>query len=265
MPRQLRFVFAALCLIVPPAVARAQIGAAEFAARRDSLAVRIDSGVVIAFGGRTPVTDFGPFYQLPAFRYLTNFDEPDAAFMMVVRGGHATSTIFLTPIDPRTAFYYGRRPDSATVVRTLGVGARPFSALAGVADSLAGVGFPFYTLTDFADADFAHQDSLTRGRMFERALVARHPGLVVKDAHPIVNDLRAHKSAAEIVLLQRAAQISSVGHRAVLSMPEPQHEYEIQAVLENAFMKLGGARPAYGSIVGAGRNGTQLQDRKSVV
>jgi Xaa-Pro aminopeptidase len=239
-------------------VVRAQISDTEFAARRDSVAVHIDSGVVIAFGGRTPVTDFGPFYQLPSFHYLTNFDEPDAAFVMVVRGGHATSTILISPIDPRTAFYYGRRPDSATVVRTLGVAARSFSALSGVADSLAASGLPFYSLADFADADFARQDSLTRGRMFVRGLVARHPGLEVRDAHPIVDGLRARKSPAEIALLRRAAEISSEGHRAVLSAPEPRHEYELKAVLENTFTRLGGARPAYGSIVGAGRNGTQL-------
>src|SRR5207237_6389139 len=69
----------------------AQIPAAEYAARRDSLAARIGDGVVVAFGGRTPVTDLGPFYQLPAFHYLTNFDEPDAAFVMVVRGGRQSS------------------------------------------------------------------------------------------------------------------------------------------------------------------------------
>ncbi|HEY8312258.1 MAG TPA: Xaa-Pro peptidase family protein, partial [Gemmatimonadaceae bacterium] len=245
-------------MILPATAARAQIGAAEFSARRAALATRIDSGVVIAFGGRTPVSDFGPFYQLPAFHYLTNFDEPDAAFIMVVRGGRPSNTVFLSPIDPRVAFYYGRRPDSAAVVRTLGMSARPFDALEGVADSLAASGLPIYTLADFSDADFARQDSLTRGVMFVRSLIARHPGLVVKDAHPFVNDLRAHKSAAEIALLRRAAQISSDGHRAVLVAPEPQHEYEMQAELEHVFMKEGGARPAYGSIVGSGRHGTQL-------
>ena len=257
MQRQLCFILTALCLVAPIG-ASAQISSAEFAARRDSLAAHIDSGVVIAFGGRTPVTDFGPFYQLPAFHYLTSFDEADAAVVMVVHGGHATSTVFISPIDPRTAFYYGRRPDSATVVRTLGMSARSFAALEGVVDSLATTGLPVYTLADFADADFARQDSLTRGRMFMRSLAARHPGLVVRDAHPIVDALRARKSPAEIALLKRAAEISSVGHRALLSMPEPQHEYEMQAVLEYNFTRLGGARPAYGSIVGAGRNGTQL-------
>lgn len=258
MRHRLKLTLSALCLLAPLGAARAQISNSEFAARRDSLAARIGSGVVIAFGERTPVTDFGPFYQLPAFHYLTNFDEADAAFVMVVRDGRASSTIFISPIDPRTAFYYGRRPDSAAVVGTLGVAARPFAALKGVADSLATSGLPIYTLADFADADFARQDSLTRGNMFMRSLVARHPGLVVKDAHPIVDALRARKSPAEIALLRRAAEISSAGHRALLSMPEPQHEYEMQAVLEYTFTKLGGSRPAYGSIVGAGRNGTQL-------
>src|SRR6185312_1537873 len=36
------------------------------------------------------------------------------------------------------------------------------------------------------------------------------------------------------------------------------HEYELKAALENTFTKLGGSRPAYGSIVGAGQRGTQL-------
>src|SRR5213075_3443598 len=85
----------------------AQVPAAEFAARRDSVAAHIGDGVLLAIGGRTPIADFGPFYQLPAFHYLTNFDEPDAAFVMVVHGGRQASTLFLTPIDPRRAFYYG--------------------------------------------------------------------------------------------------------------------------------------------------------------
>jgi len=79
------------------------IGQAEFAARRDSLAARIDSGIVIAFGERNPVADFGPFYQLPAFHYLTNYDEPDAAFVMVVRRGRGAGTLFITPSEPPTS------------------------------------------------------------------------------------------------------------------------------------------------------------------
>src|SRR5258705_11346011 len=97
--------------------APAQISAAEFAGRRDSLAARIKDGMVVAFGGRTPTTDFGPFYQLPAFHYLTNFDEPDAAVFIVVKGGKASTTIFLTPNAPRAASYYGRRQHTTPTER----------------------------------------------------------------------------------------------------------------------------------------------------
>ena len=251
----------ALTLVAASSIA-AQIPESEFAARRDSLARRIDSGVVIAFGGRTLVNDFGTFHQLPAFHYLTNFDEPDAAMIMVVRGGKGSTTLFLTPAEPRSAFYYGWRPDSAAVRRIHNLNARSFSSLVAVADSLAATGLPFHTLDDFEDADFSRADSLTRGRVFVRALASRHAGLAVKDAQPVVDQLRARKSAAELALLRKAAEISSEGHRAVLLAPVPSHEYELQAVLEYNFTRLGGSRPAYGSIVGSGVNGTQLHYMK---
>ncbi len=241
-----------------PMALGAQIPASEYVARRDSLAARVKDGVVVGFGGRTPVTEFGPFYQLAAFHYLTNFDEADAAMVMVVRGGRGSTTLFLTPIEARSAFYNGRRPDSAAVVRSLGVNARPFAAIGKVVDSLVATGLPFYSLGDHEAADFVQEDSLTRGGQFVRSLSARHPSLVVRDAHTIVDELRARKSPAEIALLRKAAEISSEGHRAAMTMAQPTKEYEIQAALEYTFMRLGGARPSYGSIVGGGVHGTQL-------
>ena len=254
----------ALSLVAAPLTLRAQITSAEYAARRDSLAARIDSGIVVAFGGRTPVTDFGPFYQLPAFRYLTGYLEPDAAFVMLVVDGHPQSTLFTTPADPRRAFYYGFRPDSATIARTLRLDARPFASFGAVLDSLVGAHgtLPLYALPDVEDADFARQDSLTRGQMWMRAFADGHPDVTLHDATPIVDHLRARKSPAELALLRRAAEISAEGHRAVMQAPEPRHEYELAAVLEYTFKRLGAERPAYGSIVGAGVNGTQLHYMK---
>ena len=254
-----------LMAAAPSSLVSAQLAVNEYGARRDSLATRIGNGVVVAFGGRTPVSDFGPFYQLAAFHYLTGFEEPDAAMVLVARGGKATTTLFLTPIDPRTAFYYGRRPDSTAVEQTLGMSARSFSALPRFVDSLAR-GNPkttFYSLADFAAADFAAKDSLTRGQTFMKSIAAKHRGLAVKDAHEIVDRLRARKSPTEMALLRKAAEISAEGHRAAMLAPEPAHEYEIHAAVEHAFMRLGGRRPAYGSIVGAGQNGTQLHYMKS--
>ena len=138
-----RLVVAAAFVAATPLFA--QIAPGEFAARRDSLAARIENGVVVTFGGRTLVNDFGTFFQLPAFHYLTNLDEPDSAFVMVVRDRRGASTLFLSPINARTAFYYGQRTDSSTAQSRYGIPGRPFAALGATIDSLARSGVAFYT------------------------------------------------------------------------------------------------------------------------
>src|SRR6476620_6596848 len=94
--------------------AQQPIAKAEYAARRDSLAARIGTGVVIAFGGVTPTTDYGTFYQLPAFNYLTGYQLADAALVMIVQAGKpASTTLFTKRTAARRSLYYGAEPDSA--------------------------------------------------------------------------------------------------------------------------------------------------------
>ncbi len=236
----------------------AQIPQAEYNQRRDSLAAKLGDGMLVSFGGRNPVTDFGPFFQLPDFRYLTNYNEPDAALVMVVRRGKAESILFITPAGARQQFYYGKRPDSLSVEQTLGVRARSAGSIERVIDSVARTVSTVYTLADYAADDFAIQDSLTRGQQWQRRFAAAHPNMTMRDAHPYVIQLRAKKSAAELALIRRAAEISSEGHRAAMRLQQPTKEYELQAAIEYEFMRRGGARPSYGSIVGGGIRGTQL-------
>ncbi|HYW52301.1 MAG TPA: aminopeptidase P N-terminal domain-containing protein [Gemmatimonadaceae bacterium] len=243
---------------MPAAAQEVQVPQEEYNARRDSLAAKLNDGLLVAFGGRTPVSDYGPFFQLPDFRYLTNYNEPDAALVMVIRGGRTQSTLYITQAGARQAFYYGKRPDSLTVERTLGMRARAAGVIEQVLDSLAGSVKTVYTLADFAAADFATQDSLTRGQQWERRFAAKHPAITMRDAHPYLYQLRAKKSAAEMALIRKAAEISAEGHRAAMRLSQPSREYELQAALEYEFMRLGGARPSYGSIVGGGQRGTQL-------
>ncbi len=246
----------------PMSPAAAPLSAQEFAARREALAARVENGVVVAFGGRALVHDFGAFFQLPTFHYLTNYDEPDGAFVMVVRNKRANNSLFVTPLNARTAFYYGQRAEAAVTERQFGIPGRLYSTLAATLDSLASAGLPFFALHDVEDLDFAGADSLTRGQSFIKNFVARHPGVEVRDAMPLVLQLRARKTAAELALIRQAAEISSEGHRAAMLTPNPSHEYELRAALEYTFTRMGAERVAYGSIVGAGINGTQLHYMK---
>jgi Xaa-Pro aminopeptidase len=235
----------------------------ETAARRAALAARLDSGVVIAFGGRALVHDFSTFYQLPAFRYLTELNEPDAALVMVVRNKRAQSTLFLTALDARTAFYYGQRVDSASSMTTHGLPGRSATALPAYLDSLAATGLPFFHIPDVETMDFARNDTLTRGQEALKGLATRFPRLSVRNGMPHVLQLRAKKSEAEMTLIRQAAEISAEAHRAAMLTANPQHEYELRATLEYEFTRRGAERPAYGSIVGAGVNGTTLHYMKA--
>lgn len=238
------------------------VAPSEVAARRTALAERIGDGVVVAFGGRALVHDFSTFYQLPAFRYLTELNEPDAALVMVVKGKVPQSTLFLTPLDARTAFYYGQRVDSASSMTRMGVAGRSAAALGAVLDSLAGTGLPFYHIPDVETMDFARNDSLTRGQEAIKSLTRKFPALEIRNGMPQLLQLRGKKSAAELALIRKAAEISSEGHRAAMLTANPLHEYELRAALEYEFTRRGAERPAYGSIVGSGVNGTQLHYMK---
>ena len=166
---------ALIALLLPAALAGQAVAPEEYAARRDSLAARLGNGVVVAFGAPSP-TGVNRQAQLPAFRWLTGFLEPDAALVLMLRGGHATGILFTQPRDPRRVLYDGFPPDSAAVARATGLGARSIAALAPTLDSLAGTGQTFFTLRDYAGDDYADTDSLTRGAVFMRGFAERHRG-----------------------------------------------------------------------------------------
>lgn len=230
---------------------------AEYTARRDSLAARLGSGVLVAFGAPSP-TGVARQSQLPAFRWLTGFLEPDAALVLQLRDGRASGTVFLQPRDPRRALYDGFPPDSAAVARTTGLAARSIAALGPMLDSLAGPGPTIWTLRDYAGNDYADSDSLTRGAVFMRAFAERHPGLTLRDAHPTVDSLRARKSPGELALLRRAIDVTVAAQRDAMRAIRPgMWEYQVEALFAAAFRRTGGDGPAFGSIVGSGPNSTQ--------
>ena len=136
--------------------------------------------------------------------------------------------------------------------------ARSIDALAAQLDSLSTSRLPFYTLADFATADASTTDSLTRGAHFMRRFADGHPGLVVRDAHPVLDSLRTRKSPAEVAMLRRAIDITGGALREVMRALKPEmYEYQVEAMFESAFRRAGGDGAAFVSIIGSGPNSTQ--------
>ncbi len=242
-----------------PSPAPAQVPLSDYAARRDALTARIDSGVVLAFGGVAPVNHWPAFYQLPAFYYLTGFSETGAVLLLVKRNGAVTTTLYVPTLTPIQERWIGARTHVADLQAKVGIAGGEIAQLRPVVDSLAASGLSFYIAPDVQTRDYADNDSLTRGSRFLAELRLAHPWLVMQSLDTAVRHLRAKKSAAEIALLRRAAQISTRAHREAMKATAPGcGENEIQALLDGAFRRLGGDRPGYGSIVGSGVNATVL-------
>ncbi|MFL5538729.1 MAG: aminopeptidase P N-terminal domain-containing protein [Longimicrobiaceae bacterium] len=249
----------AAALVAAPTLAAAQIAPAEYAARREALLARVDSGVVVAFGNVEPVIYWPAFVQHPAFEYLTGFDEPDAALVMVKRRGASWSRIYVPPRNLRAEQFSGPRVGPAEVQAHTGLPGGELKALRATVDSLVSAGLPLYTVSDVHTTDFTAEDSLTRGSSFVAALRRDRPGLKAQSLDSVLFQVRALKSPAEVALLRRAAEISAAGHRqAMLALAPGCNEGEIQAVLEGTFRRMGGETPGYGSIVGSGPNALAL-------
>lgn len=239
------------------------ITAAEYGARREAFARRIGEGIVLGFGAPEPVTDDGSFRQFPAFSYLTGLSHPNAAFLLVVRGGRPDRALLYVPKgDPRRALYDGFPPDSAATLARLGLGVRDLELLRPTLDTLIRGGLPLYTLADFASRDFVRTDSLTRGRRYVELLAEAHPGLEVRDAHPHLDALRIGKSPAEMALLRRAVEITVASLEAAIPRIRPgMNEAELQTLIETGFRNGGAEGRGFGSIVGSGPNSTSFHYR----
>jgi Xaa-Pro aminopeptidase len=239
--------------------AGAQVSLQEYASRRAALLATIDSGIVIAYGEVEPVTDWPTFFQLPHFHYLTGFDESNAALVMVKRATATTASMFVPQQAEFMARVLGKRTPAADLQRVSGIAGRDIGGLRATVDSLVASGLPLYVVPDVHMADYTAEDSLSRGSRLLAQLRTAHPNLRITSLDSVVNSLRATKSAAEVALLRRAVDISTKAHvEAMKSVAPGCGEYEIQALMEGTFKRLGGDRPAYGSIVGSGPNANIL-------
>ena len=233
-----------------------------FAARRQQLLASLGPNAVAIFvGGRLAVrsadTEY-PFRQDSDFWYLTGFDHPDAIAVLSTRPGPAF-TLFVQPRDRAAETWTGYRPGvEGAVADHAADEAHPRdSFLEKLPALLRGADRIYHTLGRDPAIDariIALQDEIRRQ---SRGGVLPAESLV--DPRLLVHEMRLRKTSEEIALMQHAAEISREAHRGAARLAQPgRFEYELEAELGRVFRSRGGAGPAYGTIVGGGRNATIL-------
>ena len=105
----------------------------------------------------------------------------------------------------------------------------------------------------------ASLDVETREDRFIKRLKQDFPAHEVRKSAPIMHRIRSVKESEEIVLMQRACQITELGFRRLLSFVKPGvWEYEIEAELAHEFLRNRSKGFAYTPIVASGKNACVL-------
>ncbi|MHB1298590.1 MAG: aminopeptidase P family protein [Gemmatimonadaceae bacterium] len=248
-------VIVVLALGVTPTVTTLGAQLPEHAERRARLFGALGDGVTLVFGAGEPSKDYLPWQQARPFLYLAGFQEPNAALVMVERGGTRQEMLFVAEKNPAQEVWTGNRLGVAGVREEIGIEGRDITTLRAVLDQLLQGGGPLYVAGDFA----AGGKPRTENDQFLDSLRAAHPEVKVEDAAAAIVLLRGTKSASELARLRIAAEISANGHLAVMRAVRPgMGEFQAQAMAESAWMMEGAEGPGYASIVGSGPNATAL-------
>jgi Xaa-Pro aminopeptidase len=252
----------ALAVLLLPGVLGAQ-SRQEFAARRMALLTRIPDGALVALGAHEPAQDYMSFYQAPSFYYLTGFKEPDAALIMIKKGGQVvSSTMFVRPRQPSSEVWTGSRAGVEGVAAMTGMKGRSVGELSRVLDSLATADVPFLVVGEFGSHEGDEDGVMTSRSPDEQmidALKRKHPGLKVTPVTSMVEQMRGTKSPAELALIRQAAEITVRAQKeAMTALKDGMNEFEIQALIEYTFRRNGADRPSFATIVGSGPNSTTL-------
>ena len=233
-----------------------------FAKRRQQLLEALGPDAVAIFvGGRLAVrsadTEF-PFRQDSDFWYLTGFGHPDSVAVLSTREG-PDFTLFVQPRDREAETWTGYRPgiDGATSEYGADV-AYPIAELHDkLPELLRGANRIYHMLGRDQTLDakiVALQEEIRR-----QSRGGILPANELVDPRILLHEMRLIKTQPEIDIMQRAADISLDGHgRAAAICQAGRFEYELEAELAYAFRARGGSGPAYGSIVGSGKNATIL-------
>ncbi len=228
---------------------------AEFMRRIDPKAVAIIPSAREAT--RSNDTNYR-FRQDSDFYYLTGFEEPEA-IAVIAPSRPEKFTMFLRPRDPEREIWDGRRAGIEGAKKEFGAEAAfPISEFGDkLEEILDGASQLYYRLGVHPDLDELVIRKIASMRAVNRKPI--HPPATIIDPATIVHEMRVLKSADELELMQRAADIAAEAHCEAMKSVQPgMKEYEVEALIEQIFRRRGANGPAYTSIVGAGANATVL-------
>lgn len=200
-----------------------------------------------------------PFRQDSDFYYLTGFNEAEALAVFIPGREQGEYILFCREFDATKALWEGAH--AGLEGATHHFGADDAFPITDLADILPGMledkQKVFYPMGRDPELDHSLLEWITHIRTKSRMGVGA-PGELVS-IEQMLHEMRLFKSAAELKLMRRAAEVSAAGHiKAMQACKAGLYEYQIEAELVHHFNHEGLRAVAYPSIVAGGKNACTL-------
>jgi Xaa-Pro aminopeptidase len=263
------FVLLALLAVLPLMRALEKQPASVYHARRVALAGKLHGGIAVLFAAEEAQLDLTPYRQDEDFYYLTGWNEPGAALLIVAEPESSSSTethsprhyaeiLFLPTRNLRQEKYTGVKLDAATpgAASSVGVDAvKPMTELPAVLNELID-GDRLLASHLWVQGGNEQAKNLLGFAAATLGLSALPPG---HDVRRPVQELRVVKDAGEIELLKKASDASIDGQRVMMKAVKPGvTERAVAGQMTAAWLEAGCERASYAPIVGSGINSTTL-------
>ncbi len=208
------------------------------AARRAELIDSIGAGVFFlrSSSARDLETEYlqaSDFRQENDFFFLTGIEVADSWLLLDVRpDGESSVSLFIPERNPAREQWTGPRPSlemaaAITGIADVQVVAEAEPAARAAFAHAAEAGIPVFV----PQTQWAQHDSMLQG-------VTSDATAEIRDAGPLVAQLRLVKDDFELEMLQRAIDITAAAQRAAMrSMRPGMYEYETEAVIEASLVQ----------------------------
>jgi len=233
-----------------------------YATRRQAFVTQMGEGVALfpaaPLSIRSNDTEYR-YRQDNDLYYLTGFPEPESLCLLSPQHDKERFVLFVRPRDKDKEVWTGKRFGVDGAKEVFGADAAyTIDKLDEVLPKhMAAAEKIYYALGRDERMNAKVLELMNRGRL-QRPRSGRGPVSLI-DPGEILHEMRLRKSAEELALMRRAVAASAAAHQAAVTLTRPgMYEYEIEALLEFHFRRLGAEGPAYPSIVASGANATIL-------
>ncbi|MBY0759851.1 MULTISPECIES: aminopeptidase P N-terminal domain-containing protein [Sellimonas] len=216
-----------------------------------------DQSAAIFFSGRairkSSDEDYG-FFANRNFVYLTGVEQKETILVMEKDGGSVREKLYILPPDAMEERWTGRRikPEEAESVSEV----HSFSSVGEFEQDLKELLSSGRIRNLYLDIDRMKGQCIdSQADQLAAWMLKEYPNIQIRNALPILKELRLIKKPCEIKALEKAEEITKAGIIAMMQHSKPgMYEYQYKAEFDYALAQHGVLQPGFPSIISAGKN-----------